>query len=314
MLINGVDTDKLTFVSRPELVRPVIPGRTLQLDGDFVAYFVSAANDVSLEDMYKNAETIIERLKQAAGAEYVNVHLTPKGSTKGGRADIALLKEYQANRKGKPKPVHLDAVREHIAQSGRGIMWHDAEADDGMSMYQNACIDAGQTGLSVICSKDKDLRIVQGLHLDWDTLDLFEVDFFGSLELVKKKTTKLLGTGFKFFCAQMLMGDPADNISGIPGLVVNGEVKKCGPVSAFNLLNSAKTPQQALHRVVTAYQQYGRAQGFQTYKGTNITSEDAFLSEAKLLWMRRHNDPEDVLELFQEIKDLSDLFDQDCED
>lgn len=302
MLINGVETDNLTLVVRPELVRPVHPGRTLQLDGDFVAYFVSAANDISVEDMYKNSQSIIKRLKEAAGAEECIVHLTPHGSTKGGRYEIARLKEYQANRAGKPKPEHLEEVRVFLAEQCNGKLWHDLEADDGMSMFQHACVQAEKPELSVICSKDKDLRIVQGLHLDWDSLELISTSFFGDIALKETKSgKKLSGTGFKFFCSQLLMGDPADNVSGIPGVVRSGKVKKCGPVMAYEILARASTPQEALDAVLREYQWYDKVVGFKSYTGEDLSLQEAFESEAKILWMRRFPDENDVIDLFKEI-------------
>ena len=302
MLINGVDTEKLTLVVRPELVRPVIPGRTLQLDGDFVAYFVSAANDVSIEDMFKNADTIIKRLKEAAGAEHCVVHLTPHGSTKGGRYNICRLKKYQANREGKAKPEFLEHVRIHLAENCNGKLWEDLEADDGMSMYQHACVEAGHPELSVICSKDKDLRIVQGYHLDWDTLELVNTDFFGEIHMEAKKSgSKLVGSGFKFFCAQMLMGDPADNVSGIPGVFRDGKIKKCGPVMAYSIVSKTRTPKEAIAAIVREYAMYSNAQGFVSYTGEDLSWDEAFFSEAKLLWMRRFPDENDIESLIKEI-------------
>ena len=43
--------------------------------------------------------------------------------------------------------------------------------------------------------------IVPGLHLDWDTSKLFDVNTFGDIEL---KGSKVKGTGEKFFWCQML--------------------------------------------------------------------------------------------------------------
>lgn len=300
-----MDTSGLVHEFKINKTRPVHPGRVLHIDGDFVAYYVSGVKDIILTDMRHNADVCINTLKLAAGAETVQIHITPTGSKKGNRHEIALLKPYQGNREGRVKPEHLEEIRNWLHEQYNAQMWNELEADDGMSISQYAALDANQKELSVICSKDKDLMIIPGLHLDWDTHEFIDVSFFGEIHrgCTKSGITKLSGSGFKFFCAQMLMGDPADNVSGIPAMNINGKFKRCGPVSAFEILKTAQTPLEALQRVAQAYQVYEKHIGFRSYKGNLISAQDAFASEAKLLWMRRYPDENDILELIRELKD-----------
>jgi len=94
----------------------------------------------------------------------------------------------------------------------------DQEADDGMAQANYQAVASGCNNLSVIVSKDKDLRMVPGLHYDFDTEQVVAVgDAFGWLWIDDSKSSKTLkGWGTKFFWAQCLMGDAADNIRGLP--------------------------------------------------------------------------------------------------
>jgi 5'-3' exonuclease len=101
------------------------------------------------------------------------------------------------------------------------------EADDAMA------IDHTETGgkSTIICSRDKDLRQVPGWFFSWElgAQPKFGPVFIeepGTLEYNKEKK-KLSGTGFAFFCAQVMMGDTVDNIPGLPG---------CGPAKAYAAL------------------------------------------------------------------------------
>jgi len=87
-----------------------------------------------------------------------------------------------------------------------------------MAQANYQAIASGCGNLSVIVSKDKDLRMVPGLHYDFDTEQVVAVgDTFGWLWIDSSKSSKTLkGWGTKFFWAQCLMGDTADNIRGLP--------------------------------------------------------------------------------------------------
>lgn len=278
----------------PDTTPTVIPGRCLLVDGDFVAYFVSTGDETSLDEMKRNAEVCIENLKIAAQAESTQIHLTGKGSTKGDRFKIARLKQYQANRTSTQKPPLLHAVREFMRDELGAKLWMDLEADDGLSIAQHALQGSG-----VVVSKDKDLMIVPGYHLDWDTHVLFKTTFAGDIQLTP--TGKVKGSGFKFFCAQMLMGDPVDGISGLPRIIINGKPMFCGPTRAYQALSGLSTPEQCLRKVLLEYRKTHAILPFKDYNGVQMTAEEAFESEARLLWLRRTTDPDDVLTVFKEV-------------
>ena len=188
---------------------PVL-NRVLHIDGDFVAYMASFDEALTFAEMTNNLDTMLNTLKDAALAEKFVIHLTPKGSDKGGRYDMAVFQEYQATRRNE-KPSQLENIRLHMANKYKAIMHYHQEADDGLAqaLYSDPLNN-------VLVSKDKDLLMCPGKHLNWDTLELFDVTADGTLYINDKGNVK--GTGRLFLWFQMLAGDTADNIKGLPML------------------------------------------------------------------------------------------------
>lgn len=322
MIVNGIELDGLCEETQDVQFPPVVPGRTVHIDADFLAYQVSYEKEddpKTFEDMQHNADVSIEMLRGLAAAEHSILYLTPKDSNKGERYRTAILKEYQGNRDGKDKPRHLTAVRSWMGAARGAVMCRDCEADDGMAMAQYAAIAEGNENLSIIASKDKDLRMVPGLHLDWSLGRIGGTpssDPFGSIWVHERKKVhastgketvvkKVQGFGWKFFWLQMLMGDAADNVSGLPlvaGPIMNKvkptaaskkkpEARKpgqCGQMLAYELLKGVKTNQQAFQVVKALYNAH--PEPFVHWKtGQPAPAASVFLSEAQSLWMRRNS-------------------------
>lgn len=287
----------------------VVPGRVAHIDGDFICYHATCHEDESWETQVRTAAAEVERLRRMAGAESACLHLTSKFSDKGKRAEFALQRPYQGNRKDKPKPKNLERMRLHLAE-GRdyeAMYWTDQEADDGMCQAAWQAVQAGKPQLAVIVSPDKDLRQCVGWHMDWNTGELHEVSGYGYLHLDRTgKTPKLKGYGPAFFWAQMLMGDTADNIQGLPKVTADclnilldmdtNKDKACGPVLAYELLKDCESFHDGAERVSTLYRAYGVKHGFVDYRdGESVDWREVFISEGVLLWMRRTKDTTDVL-------------------
>lgn len=330
----------------------MIPGRTVHIDADFVAYEISYErpdDPKTIDDMQHNAEVIIDNIRRWAAAEHVHMHLTPETSDKGGRYSFAIQKPYQGNREDKAKPRLLHIMRQWLASRYPGTLHQFCEADDGMSSAQYQAIAAGQTELSIIASKDKDLRMCPGWHMVWGTGELVFLppeDAFGWVELVERtsasgQTTKQLkGYGTKWFWAQMLIGDAADNIQGLPkitGRFMNTisptaavlEAKRilemptmtdkkklkaikvlnerkpglCGPSTAIKLLDMVDNDYQALCLIKALYEDYGNTVGFVHHQtGQPVRWDQVFLSEARMLWMRvEPTNPDCVVRFLQEV-------------
>lgn len=131
------------------------------------------------------------------------------------------------------------------------------EADDALAL--------DQTEDTIICSRDKDLRIVPGWHYSWECGKQREIgphntDSIGSLY---KDGDKVIGYGMKFFYYQMLIGDGVDNIPGLHGV---------GPAKAFKILEPLVTVEEMEKAVKDMYKERGATKEF-------------FIEQARLLWM-----------------------------
>ena len=170
------------------------------------------------------------------------------------RYERAKLRPYKSQRK-KEKPYHLNNIQLYLYGQYETNISIGCEADDELAIWQSK-----QTGpdKTIICSRDKDLKQVEGWHYGWEVNFQPEygpiyVDGLGELimtkkvietegkEVVKKKVS---GNGLKFFYAQVLMGDPVDTIPGLP---------KCGPVKAYNLLSGTTTEEEMFIATRDAY-------------------------------------------------------------
>ncbi len=312
----------------PSYPEPV-QGRVAHIDADFIAYQTSAESKEeldgtkprkSLEDMQNSAREAVNHLMRMSGATSYVCHLTAPSSTKGGRYEQAVQREYQGGRADKAKPENLAALRKFIAHNLNGAVHLDQEADDGLAQANYGAMGKdgswGDSNLSVIVSQDKDLRMVPGLHYDFDTKAVFCVcDKFGSIWIDDSGSAKKLkGWGTKFFWAQTLMGDTADNIRGIPavparmipgtkGKTLTGG-KPCGPVLTYELLKDVQSDKDAFALIKSLWTAVEAELGY-TFRhwetAEPVTATQALLADMRLLWMRRDKNPDDVLVWLKEV-------------
>lgn len=185
---------------------PVVPGRRVHIDADMLAYQCGGNDETDVATSRRILNSKIALFREAAGAEGVLLHMTASGSTKGDRAVVAYTKPYQGQRKGN-RPKNWQYLRDYMADGHAGTIkqWYDREADDGFGFISENC------PADVIATRDKDMRMLPGWHLNWDTYELVHVprDAF-AIEAGGKLY------GHKWFWTQMLWGDQADNIPGLP--------------------------------------------------------------------------------------------------
>ena len=245
---------------------PVVPGRRVHIDADMLAYQCGGNDETDVATSRRILKSKIDLFKDASGAEGVLLHLTASGSTKGDRAVVAYTKPYQGQRKGH-RPKNWQYLRDYMADGVAGPVkqWYDREADDGFGFISANC------PLDVIATRDKDMRMLPGLHLNWDTYELVHVpaDVFAT-----EACGKLYG--HKWFWTQMLWGDAADNI---PGLPKHPDFPRgVGEVAASKLLAFADDDASATQAV---------AQAYKAHWGDEWA--DRYVEQASLLWIRRTN-------------------------
>lgn len=266
MIISGVDVAALDDDFSMTLPKT---GRTLILDGDGPAYVAAATVQTVPTGLRRFQSQVLEAIFLADCA-HGEVFLTHEDSYKAGRFTIKAAKPYQGNRKGTAKPPLLSQIREIAEQEGSMDeftvrMERMIEADDGMMML---AYQLGEEG--VIRSEDKDLRMTPYPYYDIKRGVIMPSDPLGELWLEETDSgaQKLVGRSLKFFWAQMIMGDTADNIKGLIQL----DGKAVGLQGAYKLLNPLRDIEALCNTVISAYR----------------AIDQNPLPEAWLLWLLRH--------------------------
>ena len=260
--------------SQVEQLRPVptpVVGRTLIVDGDYLAYYAAGNDDTDAGRARQNAREKLQAFKAFSGATKVVIHLTAGTSNKGCRFAVAETKPYQGQRSGH-KPRNWQHLRMWLetyqGDEFKTKLWYDREADDGMAYHAAVLGD----DLAVIATADKDMRMFAGLHIHWHDYHVVHV-MPDTFDLTDELTGKVFG--HKWFWLQMLQGDTADNIPGLPFYVQQGKNKRIGERTAERMLDEATSNTQAFHKVAGLYA---------SYYGEGWAAR--FVEQAILLWMR----------------------------
>lgn len=165
------------------------------LDADIIAYRVGfTTQDVPVEIAEIRTDELIRRIVHETEAKDIKCFLSGEDNFR-----YKIYPEYKQNRVDKPKPIHLDAIREHIVRYHNGTVVNGYEADDELSIEQTSLGDR-----SIICSIDKDLLQVPGWHFNFVT---GITRFISPFE------------GLRKFYGQLIAGDGADNIPSFDGKV-----------------------------------------------------------------------------------------------
>ena len=186
------------------------------------------------------------------------------------RKELSKTKVYKGNRSS-DKPYYYEDLKTYIETRYATEQEDNLEADDLMAICQET-LDGLEVGtITCIVTVDKDLRQVNGWHYSPEGYNYpsfgprYCTDDNSYIELSENRK-KITGTGWKFFYSQCLTGDTVDNIPGLP---------RCGPVAAFDLLDSTTTEGEAFELVREAY------------RDKCLMADDYLLEQAQLLWMIR---------------------------
>jgi DNA polymerase-1 len=176
--MDGVQFEKL---SEAKEYCDSVRGSWAEIETEFVAEPVANA--------LNNAKLILKNISEQEWYEDVRTYFS--SSVSQFRKDE--ISSYKANR-SIPKPVHFEEIRAYLDK-----YWGGEEAPPGYEA--DDWLGLNQTTDTVICTLDKDLRMVPGWHYNWRTQQLSHVN---------------PEEGFRFFLQQMITGDSVDNIPGIP--------------------------------------------------------------------------------------------------
>jgi hypothetical protein len=277
-------------------VQDTVPGREVLIDADCVAYYGAAGCDeMPVRSATRRADLRMKQIIDETRAESYTGYLTGKNNF----GDlVATLQRYKGNRYDKNgkritvQPVHLQAVRLHLQIEWDCKMCEGQEADDALSIHQNQAEHE-----TIISSIDKDLLINSGLHHDMTSGEVFKSEGFGEIWM---KGSACKGHGLKFFCAQLLMGDSADWIKGLPKVTQDMKdwygIKRlggCGPKSAFLIVNPCNSYNEAMYEVSKCYHNFWFSNSYEhwqsgvKYKAGLETAMKQLTEQGQLLWMRR---------------------------
>jgi 5'-3' exonuclease len=121
-------------------------------------------------------------------------------------------------------------VKDYLIARNNVTFCEGFEADDMLRIWWTEA--QANKEVSIICSIDKDLNCIPGLHYD-----------------IRNRTTYLVTEedADRFYWIQLLTGDTVDNIPGLPGI---------GPVKAKLILEGCLTHEQCKVQVVNSYKEY----------------------------------------------------------
>lgn len=181
-------------------------------------------NPEPVENALRNCKLRIEQIKEDTGCTDLMLFLSDSTNF---RYEIATTKPYKSSRQGNRKPEHLDACKQYLQEIHGAQIADDAEADDYLGIEQ-----MNSLAETIICTIDKDLKMIPGRHYNWQSREFTEVNELEAL---------------RHFYKQVAMGDSIDDIEGIPG---------CGPKCAEALVKDAKTEKEMYLAVLDAYVDY----------------------------------------------------------
>jgi len=192
----------------------------------------------NFKDAFLNVRTQLDRISEAVGATRVVVCLTSKTNY---RKEVNPT--YKGNRTGSRKAIMLKQLRaamvDHLAFTPgcASLEQEGLEADDLIGILATRPLKPGRDSTRIVCSIDKDLRTIPGLHWNWDKQD----HFLDDPEEISEEEADAL------FYIQALAGDPTDGYAGCAGI---------GPVKALKLLDGVAS-EDKWAVIVEAYEKAG---------------------------------------------------------
>lgn len=267
----------------------------LRIDGDTIVYragFAADSRGGELSHSLYNAKLIMDMLISHFSPCNASCYLTDTDNTKNFRFNIA--EDYKANRRSKicgkcessdwqdtgiitktnggrfkgkeclkckniiesGKPIYYKELRQYLIDRYNAIVCQWGEADDWLG--------SSVTCNTIIASNDKDLLMIPCWHYRISSAKLLKGEDPGTL-WVSANYKKILGVGFKWFAAQMLLGDTVDHIK---------KPKRGDGIKwVYNLLKDNND----IHSLWNTVKYYYRA----------VNKEDLLLINATLLWMSR---------------------------
>jgi len=195
--------------------------QTALIDVDIMLYRAAWKHEGDdVENAYESIDAMFDNIFYVTRCSGYIGFLTGKGNF---RKEIAKTKEYKGNRKDSAMPMWFQEIREYLIEEWGCIVTDGIEADDALGICQS------NMEKTIICSIDKDLLQIKGLHYNWNRNEVSFVNQHEADKLVYK---------------QALMGDSTDNIVGIP---------RCGDVKSDKILSNGDVTESYEDKCKEAY-------------------------------------------------------------
>jgi hypothetical protein len=196
---------------------------TALIDADSLIYAVGfSSNDTEEPIALSRLEQTMTELCMDLDCQDYKGFLTGKGNF---RNDIAVTVPYKGQRVAE-KPVHYQALRDHLVSSWGFEVVQGIEADDAVGIAAYALPEEE----SIMVHIDKDLNQFRGWHYNYRKKEKYYVSEF---------------EGLVSFYTQILTGDRIDNIVGLKGI---------GPVKAKRILEKCTNENELYQAVLKAYE------------------------------------------------------------
>lgn len=197
--------------------------KTALIDADSLIYAVGfSSNDTEEPIAVSRLEATMVELCMDLDCEDYKGYLTGKGNF---RNDIAITAPYKGQRVAE-KPIHYQALRDHLVNSWGFEVVQGIEADDAVGIAAYALAEDE----SIMVHIDKDLNQFRGWHYNYRKKEKYYVSEF---------------EGLRAFYTQILTGDRIDNIIGLKGI---------GPVKAKRILEECTNENELYQAVLKAYE------------------------------------------------------------
>lgn len=218
------------------------------IDGDIVVFKAGFSSDGGpVKHILARTNCMMQDILAGTSADDYTVYIKGEGNY---RKEIPTDHKYKGNRKPGHRPIHEEAIRQHLQDTWGALQVDGMETDDALGIAQTLAFKSTATSPTIICSIDKDLLMIPGEHYNFVKKEAYYIDE---------------QEGLNRFLRQMIVGDRADNIFGIP---------KYGPVAAERLL-PMDIPYREGWEVLEEL--YGR-----------FSNEGNLWSNARLLWISRY--------------------------
>ena len=254
--------------------------------------FTDIQTEEDISHALHSIKNTLNKMKKDTGADEVRIFV---GGPDNFRLKLPFAEIYKGNREDLIRPVHLDACKEYLIQSMQAELTDGDEADDALIYVGYAYLARGYK--VVLGSQDKDSWAYSGLHIHDFTAEDPEtwlISDLGEIYLdTSKKTEKVKGSGFLWFCHQWMLGDSTDNMNPRSILGI-----KWGQKSSLKLLQDCKTKQEAFDVVIKQYKKWFKdSPEYTDFKGDIQKATPEFMLQLYFRGVRMKTTPSDALDL-----------------